>query len=287
ADASLRGWDGFGLAVQAYQKRAPAGIDWLDETPRRPRPRVAGRIGKGGYWGTENKRGPEGRLPDYPGVTPQAMTDVCYAACTRKLLAARPRLYPQFATHNALTVASVIEDAGGVEGYEFQRLHGMGEVLYQLLLADHPRAACRIYAPVGGHRDLLAYLVRRLLENGANSSFVSVAADPAVPIGSILERPQERLGDARHARNPKLPLPRHLYGPARRNSSGVEFGDRAALTALLAEIRAGELSAEAWPLVDGTKRPGTERRVLSPIDAKATGRVGEGNDALAAAAMAA
>src|SRR4029453_18856545 len=153
-------------------------------------------------------------------------TDLCYTACTRKLLAKRPRLYPQFATHNALTVASVIEDAGGVEGYEFQRLYGMGEVLYQLLLADYPQAVCRIYAPVGGHRDLLAYLVRRLLENGANSSFVSVAADPAVPVASILERPQNRIGDARRARNPKIPLPRDLYSPDRRNSSGVEFGRR-------------------------------------------------------------
>ena len=287
ADASLRGWDGFGLAVQAYQKRAPAVIEWLDEAARRLRRRLTVRLVKGAYWDSEIKRAQERGLSDYPVFTRKAMTDVCYAACTRKLLAARPRLYPQFATHNALTVASVIEDAGGVEGYEFQRLHGMGEVLYQLLLADHPEAACRIYAPVGGHRDLLAYLVRRLLENGANSSFVSVAADPAVPIASILERPQERIGDVHHARNPKIPLPRDLYGPDRRNSSGVEFGDRAALTALLAETRAGELSAEAFPLVDGTKRPGTERRLLSPIDAKAIGRVGEGNDALAAAAVAA
>jgi RHH-type proline utilization regulon transcriptional repressor/proline dehydrogenase/delta 1-pyrroline-5-carboxylate dehydrogenase len=215
------------------------------------------------------------------------MTDLCYTACTRKLLAARPRLYPQFATHNALTVASVIEDAGGVEGYEFQRLHGMGEVLYRLLLADHPEAACRIYAPVGGHRDLLAYLVRRLLENGANSSFVSVAADPAVPIASLLERPQARIGDARHARNPKIPLPRDLYGPERRNSSGVEFGDQTALEALLAESRAAEPPREAGPLVDGVRRAGIERVVISPIDAKAIGRVGEGDDAIAAAAVAA
>ncbi len=284
ADASLRGWDGFGLAVQAYQKRAPAVIDWLDEAARRLRRRLTVRLVKGAYWDTEIKRAQERGLSDYPVFTRKAVTDLCYAACTRKLLAARPRLYPQFATHNALTVASVIEDAGGVEGYEFQRLHGMGEVLYQLLLADHPEAACRIYAPVGGHRDLLAYLVRRLLENGANSSFVSVAADPAVPIASILERPQERIGDARH---PKIPLPRDLYGPQRRNSSGVEFGDRAALNALLAETRVGELSAEASPLIDGTRRPGSDRRVLSPIDAKAIGRVGEGNDAIASAAMAA
>src|SRR6516225_7392238 len=287
ADASLRGWDGFGLAVQAYQKRAPAVIDWLNETASRLRRHLTVRLVKGAYWDTEIKRAQERGLADYPVFTRKAMTDLCYAACTRKLLAARPRLYPQFATHNALTVASVIEDAGGVEGYEFQRLHGMGEVLYELLLADHPEAACRIYAPVGGHRDLLAYLVRRLLENGANSSFVSVAADPSVPIASLLERPQERIGDAHHARNPKIPLPRDLYGPQRRNSSGVEFGDRAALTALLAETRAGELSAEAGPLVDGVRRAGIERVVISPIDAKAIGRVGEGDDAIATAAVAA
>jgi RHH-type transcriptional regulator, proline utilization regulon repressor / proline dehydrogenase / delta 1-pyrroline-5-carboxylate dehydrogenase len=155
------------------------------------------------------------------------------------------------------------------------------------LLADHPEAACRIYAPVGGHRDLLAYLVRRLLENGANSSFVSVAADPAVPIASLLERPQARIGDARHARNPKIPLPRDLYGPQRRNSSGVEFGDQAALDALLGEIRAAEPPREAWPLLDGVRRAGIERVVISPIDAKAIGRVGEADDAIATAAMAA
>jgi RHH-type transcriptional regulator, proline utilization regulon repressor / proline dehydrogenase / delta 1-pyrroline-5-carboxylate dehydrogenase len=181
----------------------------------------------------------------------------------------------------------VIEDAGGVEGYEFQRLHGMGEVLYQLLLADYPKAACRVYAPVGGHRDLLAYLVRRLLENGANSSFVSVAADPAVPVASILERPQNRIGDSRRARHRNIPLPRDLYGPQRLNSAGVEFGDRTALDALLAEIRDARPSVEAVPLVDGASRPGIERSVRSPIDGKVIGRVGEANEATVAAAMAA
>jgi RHH-type proline utilization regulon transcriptional repressor/proline dehydrogenase/delta 1-pyrroline-5-carboxylate dehydrogenase len=245
------------------------------------------RLVKGAYWDTEIKRAQERGLADYPVFTRKAMTDLCYTACTRKLLAKRPRLYPQFATHNALTVASVIEDAGGVEGYEFQRLYGMGEVLYQLLLADYPQAVCRIYAPVGGHRDLLAYLVRRLLENGANSSFVSVAADPAVPVASILERPQNRIGDARRARNPKIPLPRDLYAPDRRNSSGVEFGDRAALDALLAEIRDARPAVEAAPLVDGTTRPGIGRSVLSPIDGNVIGRVGEADGAVVSAAMAA
>ena len=287
ADSSSRGWDGFGLAVQAYQKRACAVIDWLEQTARRLRCRLTVRLVKGAYWDTEIKRAQERGLADYPVFTRKAMTDLCYTACTRKLLAARPWLYPQFASHNALTVASVIEDAGGVEGYEFQRLHGMGEVLYQFLLADYPQAACRVYAPVGGHRDLLAYLVRRLLENGANSSFVSVAADPAVPIATILERPQSRIAEPARARNPKIPLPRDLYGPQRRNSSGVEFGDRMALDALLAEIRDARPSIEAVPLVDGTSRTGTERSVFSPIDGKVIGRVAEANDAVAAAALAA
>src|SRR6201981_3088818 len=150
------------------------------------------------------------------------MTDLCYMACVKKLLAARPALFPQFATHNALTVAPVIEDAGGVDGYEFQRLHGMGEVLYDALSAELPPVACRVYAPVGGHRDLLAYLVRRLLENGANSSFVSVAADPAVPIEAILRRPQNWIRVPDHARHPTIPRPPDLYAPERKNSRGVE-----------------------------------------------------------------
>src|SRR5438093_12279459 len=188
--------------------------------------RLTVRLVKGAYWDTEIKRAQERGLADYPVFTRKAMTDLCYADCTRQLLAARRHLYPQFATHNALTVASVIEDAGSVEGFEFQRLHGMGEVLYETLAAELPQAAVRVYAPVGGHRDLLAYLVRRLLENGANSSFVSVAADPAVPIESILERPQNRIGDAHRARQRNIPLPRDLYGTQRRHSSGLQFRHR-------------------------------------------------------------
>src|SRR3954464_10128968 len=162
ADPSLAGWDGFGLAVQAYQKRAGAVIGWLDDAAHALNRRLMVRLVKGAYWDTEVKRAQERGLPDYPVFTRKAMTDLSYIACMRQLLQARPRLYPQFATHNALTVASVIEEAGGADDYEFQRLHGMGEVLYEALLAELPTAACRVYAPVGSHRDLLAYLVRRL-----------------------------------------------------------------------------------------------------------------------------
>jgi RHH-type proline utilization regulon transcriptional repressor/proline dehydrogenase/delta 1-pyrroline-5-carboxylate dehydrogenase len=287
-DPSLRDWDGFGLAVQAYQKRAPAVIDWIEESAAALGRRLAVRLVKGAYWDTEIKRAQERGLPDYPVFTRKAMTDLCYMACAKKLIAARNRLYPQFATHNALTVASVIEAAGGVAGFEFQRLYGMGEALYAALLADLPGAVCRVYAPVGGHRDLLAYLVRRLLENGANSSFVSVAADESVPIAEILRRPQSRIASLEQARNKKIPLPRDLYRPERENSAGVEFGERAGLDGLRAEVHAGaQAVAQAAPLVDGALLSGRERPVLSPVDGHVVGIVSESDEVSLGAAMAA
>ncbi|HEY7296494.1 MAG TPA: bifunctional proline dehydrogenase/L-glutamate gamma-semialdehyde dehydrogenase PutA [Xanthobacteraceae bacterium] len=285
ADCSLQGWEGLGLAVQAYQKRAEAVIEWLTELAQARNRRLMVRLVKGAYWDTEIKRTQERGLDDYPVFTRKPMTDLCYLHCTRKLLSARARLYPQFATHNALTVVSVIEDAGGVDGYEFQRLHGMGEVLYETLAAELPQLACRVYAPVGGHRDLLAYLVRRLLENGANSSFVSVAADPAVPIEAILTRPQDWIRDPDHARHPKIPRPRDLYGPERRNSRGVEFGDRRSLEALLAEVASADRSAEAAPLINGSTSAGVERLIRSPIDGQPIGAVREADAAIARTAM--
>ena len=225
----MPGWDGFGLAIQAYQKRGLAVIDWLAATAHGLDRRLMVRLVKGAYWDTEVKRAQERGLDDYPVFTRKAMTDLNYMACAERLLALRPRIFPQFATHNALTVASIVERAEGVAGYEFQRLHGMGESLYGRLMERVPGAACRTYAPVGGHRDLLAYLVRRLLENGANSSFVSVAADPNVPVASLLRRPAEIIGRPEAARHPRLPLPRDLFAPERRNSRGVEFGHRRSL----------------------------------------------------------
>ena len=286
SDSSLAGWDGFGLAVQAYQKRAPAVIDWVAETAEALGRRVMVRLVKGAYWDTEVKRAQERGLLDYPVFSRKAMTDLCYMDCAKKLLAARPRLYPQIATHNALTVASVIEAAGGVSGYEFQRLYGMGDALYELLLREMPGAACRVYAPVGGHRDLLAYLVRRLLENGANSSFVYAAADPNVPVAQILERPAAVIGTPARARHLKIPRPPDLYEPNRRNSSGVEFGDSAGLARLLADVRAGAPeNAEAVPLVDGIAISGHVREVRSPIDGAVIGAVAEGDAAIVTTAM--
>ncbi|MDE2379349.1 bifunctional proline dehydrogenase/L-glutamate gamma-semialdehyde dehydrogenase PutA [Bradyrhizobium sp.] len=238
ADASLAGWDGFGLAIQAYQKRASAVIDYVDGLSRALERRLMVRLVKGAYWDTEIKRAQERGLDGYPVFTRKAMTDLNYVACAQQLLALRPRLFPQFATHNALTVATMLELAGSDGGFEFQRLHGMGEALYQQLAQDYPELACRTYAPVGSHRDLLAYLVRRLLENGANSSFVALASDDRVPVATLLRRPADIIVRADRACHPKIPLPRDLFAPERRNSRGIEFGERAALERLLADIAA-------------------------------------------------
>jgi RHH-type proline utilization regulon transcriptional repressor/proline dehydrogenase/delta 1-pyrroline-5-carboxylate dehydrogenase len=287
-DKELAGWDGFGLAIQAYQKRAPAVIDWIADLARRLDRRLMVRLVKGAYWDTEIKRAQERGLDDYPVFTRKPMTDLAYIECAERLLAARPLIYPQFATHNALTVAAILERAGGAEGYEFQRLHGMGEALYAQLLASRPGAACRTYAPVGGHRDLLAYLVRRLLENGANSSFVAVAADPDVPVETLLARPAALVGSPAHARHAAIPRPAALFGPGRRNSAGVEFGDRASLHALLDTVRHGAAGTfHAAPLVDGAAQTGASRVVVSPIDGAPVGHVIESPVAVDAAMAAA
>ena len=269
SDASLNGWDGFGLAIQAYQKRAEAVIDYTDDLAGALRRRMMVRLVKGAYWDSEIKRAQERGLDDYPVFTRKAMTDLNYIACAQKLLALRPRLFPQFATHNALTVATVLELAGD-SGFEFQRLHGMGEALYAQLSQDRPELAYRTYAPVGSHRDLLAYLVRRLLENGANSSFVAIAADDNVPVATLLRRPAEIIGNASNARHPNIPLPRDLLQPQRQNSRGIELGERSALDELLAAMPKETAPVTAAPLVNGDTRAGAARQVVSPIDLTTT-----------------
>jgi len=236
ADPSLEEWDGFGLAIQAYQKRAEAVIDHVHDLAQHAGRRMVVRLVKGAYWDTEVKRAQERGLDDYPVFTRKAMTDLNYIACARKLLSLRPHIFPQFATHNALSVATIAELAGGDNNFEFQRLHGMGDALYTQLHADKPALALRTYAPVGSHRDLLAYLVRRLLENGANSSFVAQAADDSIPVSSLLQRPEQIIASPDQARHANLPLPHDLYLP-RINSRGIEFGDRAVLDALLKSVR--------------------------------------------------
>jgi RHH-type proline utilization regulon transcriptional repressor/proline dehydrogenase/delta 1-pyrroline-5-carboxylate dehydrogenase len=243
--SSLAGWNGFGIAVQAYQKRASAVIDWFGELAHGLNRRVTARLVKGAYWDTEIKRAQERGLAGYPVFTRKAMTDLNYESCARQLLALRPHVFPQFATHNALTVATVLDAAGANGDFEFQRLHGMGEALYDRLLADRPDISCRVYAPVGEHADLLAYLVRRLLENGANSSFASASADPAIPVERLLQLPADEVR-ANGAAHRRILLPRELFG-TRKNSMGVEFGHRTSLKALQDEIARGAKALPAAP----------------------------------------
>ncbi|HTO60044.1 MAG TPA: bifunctional proline dehydrogenase/L-glutamate gamma-semialdehyde dehydrogenase PutA [Bradyrhizobium sp.] len=288
ATPALAGWGGFGLAIQAYQKRAGAVIDWVADLTERLGRRMMVRLVKGAYWDTEVKRAQERGLADYPVFTRKAMTDLNYMACANKLLGLRPRIFPQFATHNALTLASIFERAGGGAGYEFQRLHGMGEVLYDTALDELPGLCCRIYAPVGSHRDLLAYLVRRLLENGANSSFVSAVADPKIPVAKLLARPADLIGTSSCARHPSVPLPAALFGKVRKNSQGVEFGHRASVDDLLVDRKAASRSSwTAAPVVDGLAISGPIRNLISPIDGQTpSGTVVEADEATAARAIA-
>jgi RHH-type proline utilization regulon transcriptional repressor/proline dehydrogenase/delta 1-pyrroline-5-carboxylate dehydrogenase len=213
-----------GLAVQAYQKRALAVCDWLIGLRRK----MAIRLVKGAYWDGEIKRAQQLGMPDYPVFTRKAATDVSYVACTRRLLSAPATLYPAFATHNCRTVAT-IQALAGDRPFEFQKLFGMGDALYDALLREHP-VACRVYAPVGSFTDLLPYLVRRLLENGANTSFVHQIADPDVPLEALVADPVEALPDP-YAPDPRIALPRNLY-PDRLNSLGLDLSRRDVLDSL-------------------------------------------------------
>ncbi|MCH8536730.1 MAG: bifunctional proline dehydrogenase/L-glutamate gamma-semialdehyde dehydrogenase PutA [Alkalimonas sp.] len=224
SDPALGDWEGFGIAVQAYQKRAIHVIDWLGELTEKTDRRMMVRLVKGAYWDTEIKLSQVDGLADFPVFTRKPSTDVCYQACAKKLLQMRDRIYPQFATHNAYTVATILELAPDRDGFEFQRLHGMGDALYdQVIHAD--KVPCRIYAPVGEHADLLAYLVRRLLENGANSSFVNNIIDERIPVESLLTDPLDTVRHWRHKRNRQIPLPADIYGSERLNSKGTDITD--------------------------------------------------------------
>ncbi len=243
ADSSLSGWDGLGMAVQAYQRRAGAVIAWAGELGRSTGRRLMVRLVKGAYWDSEIKRAQERGLSDYPVFTRKSGTDVSYMACARALLDT-PSLFPAFATHNALTVATVLQWAGGRRDFEFQRLHGMGEGLYEGLM-ERQGVAVRIYAPVGGYRDLLAYLVRRLLENGANTSFVHQIADKTIRDEDLLADPVEQAQRTRFSAHPAIRLPGDMFGSERRNSIGTDLSDPPSVAALMAGIAAGAPRGEA------------------------------------------
>ncbi len=262
SDPALAGWDGFGVVVQAFGQRASHVIDWLADLAQRTDRKLMVRLVKGAYWDAEIKRAQVMGLDGFPVFTAKAHTDVSYIANARKLLALTDHIYPQFATHNAHTVAAILHMAqsAGVPNtdFEFQRLHGMGETLHTLVLKDQG-TRCRIYAPVGAHEDLLAYLVRRLLENGANSSFVNQIVDEAVPPTAVASDPFDQIGTA-----PDLPKGPALFAPHRDNSKGWDITHRPTLTEIdQARIPHHQTKWEATPLVSSwDKYSKSDRRTL-------------------------
>ncbi len=250
-DDSLADWEGFGLALQSYQKRAMAEIALLADLARRIGRRIPVRLVKGAYWDSEIKLAQVEGYTTYPVFTRKANTDVSYIACARQILAERQAFYPQFATHNAHTVSLITELAGDRQDFEFQRLHGMGADLYGVVMqAEGFRHACRVYAPVGSHEDLLPYLVRRLLENGSNTSFVNRIVDPNIAAEKVAEDPVERVEHTQPVAHPGIPLPRQLYGANRLNSAGVNFANESEVQALATAMQAfADSRWDASPIV--------------------------------------
>ncbi|WP_108683484.1 bifunctional proline dehydrogenase/L-glutamate gamma-semialdehyde dehydrogenase PutA [Methyloceanibacter sp. wino2] len=266
ADPALSNWNGLGLAVQAYSKRALPLIAWLARVAEKTGRRIPVRLVKGAYWDSEIKWAQEAGLAGYPVFTRKVNTDVAYLAAVRALLARPDCFYPQFATHNAHTIAAVADLAGDAP-YEFQRLYGMGAPIYSEVV-EGLKKPCRIYAPVGGHRDLLAYLVRRLLENGANTSFVHRLADDEAPIPAIIADPVEKAARMPEKANPAIPVPPDLYGAVRRNSLGLPLWDDATRAPLLAAMtEALRAPATAAPIVGGAELDtGKTMEIVSPHD---------------------
>jgi RHH-type transcriptional regulator, proline utilization regulon repressor / proline dehydrogenase / delta 1-pyrroline-5-carboxylate dehydrogenase len=288
-DPALKGWEGFGLAVQAYQKRAAPVLEYVLDLARKEGRRIPVRLVKGAYWDMEIKRAQEQGLPGYPVFTRKLNTDVSYLTLARRLLNARDVLYPQLASHNAHTVAWVLEVAGEQSGFEFQRLHGMGEALYNALREQGIKVPCRVYAPVGGYKDLLPYLVRRLLENGTNTSFVNRIEDEEAPIEQVVADPAEKVRHLFPKPHPRIPLPPNLYGEVRRNSLGINLNDPIAVDRLTRELNAvmGR-QWQAFPLVSGKAREGMVPRVIrDPSDRRrVVGQVIEADQDTVAEALA-
>lgn len=275
-DPELQGWDGLGFVLQAYQKRAALVADWLVALARETGRTLMVRLVKGAYWDSEIKHAQELGLVDYPVFTRKVHSDLSYQICAEKLLAASDCIYPQFATHNAHTVALVSGLAPEGAAYEFQRLHGMGHLLYKEQLADDPQRAVRVYAPVGNHRDLLPYLVRRLLENGANSSFVNRFLDADVDPAQLVADPVDEVRRQPLLRHPGIPVPRELYRDEPRpwlNARGVDLDDPLELAPLAERLQAPATVHRAAPLVGGDVRPGEEQPVRNPATGDLVGYV--------------
>ncbi len=266
AHPALHAWNGFGLAVQAYQKRALPVIDWLAEQAERSGRRWYVRLVKGAYWDSEIKRAQVDGHAGYPVFTRKANTDVSYLACARRLFDHGAKFYPQFATHNAHTIAAIQQMAAG-RPFEFQRLHGMGGDLYAEVIGEgSDKAPCRVYAPVGSHEDLLPYLVRRLLENGANTSFVNRIVDEATPIAQLVADPVELVHGFESIIHPRIPLPHALFGDQRKNSMGANLANSQEMSTLTAAVAACSGPWKAEPLVVGWKPTGQAIAVTDPAD---------------------
>ncbi|AXI04176.1 bifunctional proline dehydrogenase/L-glutamate gamma-semialdehyde dehydrogenase PutA [Aquirhabdus parva] len=276
-DQSLAGYAGVGFVVQAYQKRCPYVIDYLVDLAKRSGRKMMIRLVKGAYWDAEIKRAQVDGLSGYPVFTRKVHTDVSYLVCAQKLLDASHLIYPQFATHNAHTVATIYQwaKAQGVEDYEFQCLHGMGETLYdQVVGSDHLDRPCRIYAPVGSHRTLLAYLVRRLLENGANSSFVNQIVDEQIPVADLIADPFNEARLLNGQPHPQIVLPKALYAPARKNSAGLDLSNEQVLRDLAGHAASwASQSWQAFPTLNNELKH-NEQPIYNPADRRdVVGRV--------------
>ncbi len=285
---SFNNWNGFGLAVQTYQKRAIFIIDYLSHLAREYNRQIPIRLVKGAYWDSEIKQAQEQGLPDYPVFTRKSSTDTAYLACAQRILNAGSAFYPQFATHNAHTLASISVMAGAKE-YEFQRLHGMGEVLYETAMQEKIFARhCRVYAPVGSHEELLPYLVRRLLENGANTSFVNQIIDDQCPIEQIVSNPVHETAILKQKRHPKIPMPRQIYGDQRINSAGLNLSDPAVQETLDQQLN--EITQKQWqavPLVNGKRLEEPVQHINNPANHSQTiGELRLANDAIVEEALA-
>ena len=280
----LEKWEGFGLAVQAYQKSAPVIIDHVISLARMHKRKLQIRLVKGAYWDTEIKHAQVEGLADYPVFTRKSNTDLSYLRCVQKLLRNRDVLYPMFGTHNAHTVAAIIQMAGkNKKGFEFQKLYGMGDALYNQIIEDHKIDVC-VYAPVGPHQDLLPYLVRRMLENGANSSFVNQIYNKEFKPDEIVVDPVKKARENEKKHHPKIPLPQNIYGERRKNSTGIDFNDPEAVKTLLNNIQRDFKTKEyeAFPFISGKKfLSGSGHQKINPAErSDFVGRVYDSNSEL-------
>ena len=266
----LDGWPGLGLAVQAYQKRALPVIRWLAKLAECQHRKIPLRLVKGAYWDSEIKRAQENGLSDYPVFTHKSATDLSYLVCAQFILSRPHQFFPQFASHNAHTVAAIHQLGSQHPGYEFQRLHGMGERLYREIRAvQNWQMPCRVYAPVGNYHALLPYLIRRLLENGANTSFINQISCPDISVAELISDPVAAVKSS--VKQAVIVLPRHLFGEQRLNSSGLNLADPEQLQSVQQNLHA--LAAKHWtamPLINGSPRSGKERLIVNPYDHRLT-----------------